>query len=123
MRSDIQRIGDILTAMSRIEDVYALGIDEFETSKMMQESLILNFQILGEAANGVSDELQALHPEVAWADMVGFRNVLIHRYWEIVLNKVWDGAEIFIPEQKPLIEAVMAQLGLSDKGNPADGEE
>lgn len=114
MRSDAQRLGDILMVIARIETLHALGREEFETNKMMQESMILNFQIMGEAANGVSRELQSSYPEVAWSDMVGFRNVLIHRYWDIVLNKVWDGAENFIPEQKLLIRAITIQLLSSD---------
>jgi len=110
MRSDAQRISDILKAIRKIEALHMLGDEEFSTNETVRDAMVLNFQVLGEAANGVSKELQASHPEVEWLAMINFRHVLIHRYWEIVMEEVWDGAKTFVPEQKPLIEAIAVGL-------------
>ncbi len=44
---------------------------------------------MGEAAKRVSEELQAEHPEIPWADLAGFRDVLIHKYFRVDLKIVW----------------------------------
>lgn len=55
-----------------------------------QAAVIRWFEVMGEAAAGVSEGAKASHPGVPWKDLKGLRNVLIHDYMEVDLGLVWD---------------------------------
>ena len=110
MRSDAKRLNDILKAIIRIEGLSAQGEGVFRENLIVQEAMLYNFHILGEAANNVSKELQAANPDVDWLSMGTMRNFLIHEYWRIVLDIVWKTATENVPELKPQIEAIIAAL-------------
>jgi uncharacterized protein with HEPN domain len=56
---------------------------------VLQDAAIRNFEIVGEAVKRVSPALHAAHPEIPWADLAGFRDVLIHQYFRVDLEIVW----------------------------------
>jgi len=53
-------------------------------------ALVKDIEIIGEAASRVSEACQAANPQIPWADIIGMRNRLIHAYFDINLNIVWD---------------------------------
>jgi len=55
-------------------------------------------EIIGEAARHVSDELKSKNPEIAWIDIVGMRNRLVHGYFSVDYDVVWDTATLYVPE-------------------------
>jgi uncharacterized protein with HEPN domain len=57
---------------------------------MMQDAVIRNFEIIGEAAQKVSEPLKANHPKVPWRQIAGLHDVLIHDYTGVDLNEVWN---------------------------------
>ncbi len=69
--------------------------------RMLALSLVKLIEIVGEAASRVSPKTQAAHPEIPWPDIVGMRNRLIHAYYDIDLDRVWDTV---IDDLPPLIE-------------------
>jgi uncharacterized protein with HEPN domain len=82
---------DILNAISKVEAyVFGTTIEEFRKNPMMIDAVIRNFEIIGEAANKIPDILKNEYPDVEWRQMIGFRNVLIHDYFEIDVESVWD---------------------------------
>ena len=77
---------------------------------MLQDAAIRNFEIVGEAAKRVSGELQAEHPEIPWADLAGFRDVLIHQYFRVDLAIVWALIEQRGAELRAQVARLLASL-------------
>ena len=81
MTDDRARIEHMLQGVERIKDAMKdVSEEQFYQSRILLDAMSFNFAILGEAANKVSDGLQAKHPEIPWGDIIGMRNVLIHDY-------------------------------------------
>ena len=70
-------------AIDRIRSYTHQGKDAFLTSSLLQDAVIRNLEIIGEAANRVSSQTQELHPEIPWRQMIGMRNRLVHDYGHI----------------------------------------
>ncbi len=77
---------------------------EFDADQKLQSALLHQLLILGEAARQLSTGFRAAHPEVDWSGYIGQRNVLIHRYLEVDLDKVWRVVEDEIPELRRWIQ-------------------
>ena len=69
----------------------------FDTNDLLQDGVIRQMEIIGEAASRLSEAFQSAHPEWDIRNMKGLRNVLIHGYADVDLNVVWDIAERDIP--------------------------
>lgn len=90
-RSDSLLIIDILHAANKITTYcQELDFDGFMIKEMVKDAVIRNFEIIGEAAKNISLETKGLHPEVEWKLMANFRNRLIHEYFGIDYELVWD---------------------------------
>ena len=89
---------DILHAIEKIE-VYTkdLSYDEFCGSSMVADAVIRNFEVIGEATKNIPKKIQERCPDVEWKEAASFRDVLIHDYFGIDLEAVWDTIEINIP--------------------------
>ena len=91
MTSDRDRIEHMLQGIARIEEAMKdVSKEDFFQSRLLLDAMSFNFAILGEAANKVSDALQAKHPEIPWGDIIGMRNILIHDYVRPRPEYMWD---------------------------------
>ena len=93
MKSDLTPLGHILEAIERIEAYTAAGRDDFLARTIVQDAVLRNLEILGEAAKRVSAELRADNPEVPWKEMAALRDVLAHGYMSVDLDIVWEVVE------------------------------
>ncbi|MGC8552886.1 MAG: DUF86 domain-containing protein, partial [Phycisphaerae bacterium] len=64
-------------------------------------------EIIGEAARGLSAHTRHNHPEVPWAKMIGMRDRLVHGYYDINLDIVWQTVTTDLPTVKPFIQAIL----------------
>lgn len=64
--------------------------DSLKQDRKLALALVKSIEIIGEAAAKVSDECQRGHPQIPWASIVGMRNRLIHAYFDVDLDRVWD---------------------------------
>jgi len=81
----------ILDAMSLIEEYSAdTEYNDFMNNRMLQDALIRELEIVGEATKNLTDDLKEKHPEVPWRRMAGMRDRLIHGYFGVDLDAVWD---------------------------------
>jgi len=71
---------------------------EFEKNKMLRSAVERQLLIIGEAAVHISPQYRNQRPEIAWINLIGFRNVLAHEYGETLLNRVWLAATVSVPE-------------------------
>jgi len=82
----------------------------FKTDELIQAWMRLHLQIIGEAAANVSAALQQQHPGVKWRLIIGFRNVLVHHYFKIDYDAVWDIIDKDVPELKAQVEGILKTL-------------
>lgn len=80
---------------------------EFQKDRMLRNAVERNMEIIGEAANRVSEHFQKLHPEIPWRNIIGQRNILIHEYGEVKNERIWAVATERIPELVALLKPLM----------------
>jgi uncharacterized protein with HEPN domain len=80
------------------------------SSVMAQEAVLRCFEIIGEAVRKVPESLKQKHSEVSWVQIIAFRNVPIHNYENVDLNRVWEIIEKQLPILKPQIESMLREL-------------
>ena len=66
------------------------NFEEFKKSKLYQDAVIRKLEIIGEASNNISEKLKMEYSNIPWAEMKGMRNRLIHAYFGVNLNLVWE---------------------------------
>ena len=115
-RSQLLYCNDILDRIRRIEDCTVGGREKFLKDRLLQDCVILAFMIIGEAVKRLDEELIAAHPQVIWSDYAGFRDVLIHRYHDILLEQVWLFSQEELPGLKTAITAMLATLDEGESG-------
>lgn len=106
MINDTQRIAHILQAIAKIVEATSCTREEFLASSLKKDAVSYNFLIIGEAANQISSELQAAHPEIPWKVIVGMRNVLIHDYVQTNYGLVWKTAKEDLPKLHGQFQAI-----------------
>jgi uncharacterized protein with HEPN domain len=111
VKDDRPYLADILQALVRVEEIGRRGRDAFIADWLLQDAAIRNFEIVGEAVKRVSAELQVAHPEIPWADLAGFRDVLIHQYFRVDLEIVWALIEKRVAALRGDVAALAAALG------------
>ena len=90
-RDYILFLEDILDALEKIENYTKnLSFTEFADNGMAVDAVIRNFEVIGEATKNVPEEIKEKYLEVEWKEAAGFRDVLIHDYFGIDLEAIWD---------------------------------
>lgn len=110
MRTDADRLTDILSAIAKIRERAAGSLDAFERDEMLQVWVIHHLQVIGEAARGISQGVKDRRPEVQWPQIVALRNILVHEYFGLNLHQVWMMAQKDIPELEKQIQRLRADL-------------
>ena len=83
----------IRDAIERIERYSAGGRSEFMEETLIQDAVIRNLEVIGEAAKRLSSEATAATPEIPWREISGMRDTLIHHYFGVDLETVWAVVE------------------------------
>ncbi len=104
-------LDDIMESMARIEE-YTQGMSEEQFMKDVrtQDAVIRRLEIIGEAAKNISEDIKDKHPDIAWRQMAGMRDVLIHGYFGVNLERVWRVVEHDLPELKAKLSQVWEEL-------------
>jgi uncharacterized protein with HEPN domain len=110
MRDAAERLRDILEAIAAINRYAIRDKKAFEGDELLQGWFLRHLQIIGEAARALSQDVRALAPDVPWQKIIGMRNVLVHGYFEIDTDIVWDAATRDIPALEPNIERLLRTL-------------
>jgi len=110
MRDPKERLRDILEAIAAIERYLNRDKAAFERDELLQTWFLQHLQIIGEAARALPDEVRALASDIPWPKIIGMRNVLVHGYFEIDTDIVWEAASRDVPSLKPAVERLLDTL-------------
>ena len=100
-RRDRERVGDIIEAIDRIRRyTRGVGYERFLKDTMVQDAVVRNLEIVGEAVKGLSPAFRRKHKAVNWRDIAGMRDRLIHHYAGVNWSIVWDVIRTRLPELK-----------------------
>ena len=99
---------DVLDRVARIER-YTGGMtfEEFERDTLRQDAVLYNITIIGEAATQIPQDVQQ-RLALPWREMRGMRNTIVHSYFSVRLNVVWETIKNDLPAIVPLLEAALA---------------
>lgn len=101
-------IEDIVTCIEKIERYTSnISFEEFCGNDMAVDAVIRNFEIIGEAVKKIPEEIKRRYADVEWKEAAGFRDVLIHDYFGIDREAVWDTLRNNIPPFKKQIAKVL----------------
>jgi len=119
-------LAQILERIERIEQYTVGGRQAFFAEPLIQDGVIRNFEVIGEAAKRIPAEYKQQHPAIPWKSLTAFRDVLIHQYEGIGLSEVWNVIEGDVPGLKRAIGAILPPLDqlereLAGDAPPADG--
>ena len=104
---DPGRIEHILLAIGKIEEYTKhTSYEQFAADSMRMHATIYNIQIIGEAAYKLSKEFKETHTGVPWLQIEKMRHILVHDYYRIVPEAVWDVVTDDIPNLKSAIENI-----------------
>ena len=107
MRSDRARLQDILAAIDRIEQETRSGKAQFLNDAKTQIWVLYHLQTIGEASRSLSTEFRVRHDDPTWAKAIGLRNILVHHYFEIDADIIWEIVERDLPPFRALVEACL----------------
>lgn len=101
----------ILDAIAKVEK-YLQGKDEmdFNGDTLLQDGVIRQIEIIGEATKQISMELRAKYNHLPWQDIAGMRDKLIHGYFGVDIGQVWLTAIEDLPLLKVEIERILVEL-------------
>lgn len=100
----------VLQAITLIERFTAGGRDVFFGDEMVQSAVIRQLEIVGEAVRRLSDELRTHEPAVPWRDIAGTRDKLIHGYFIVKLDIVWNVVVQDLPSLKLHVRRILGQV-------------
>lgn len=106
---DTVRIRHILEAAHEaIEFAKSRNRADLDTDRKLNLSLVRLLEIIGEAARGISEEFRDSHPDLPWNKMVGMRDRLIHGYFDVNLDIVWETVTQDLPSLIAQLEKIVA---------------
>ena len=107
-KDDLIFIEHLLDSINKIEKyVQDITVHDFVDNELIQDAVIRNFEIIGEATKHLSESFRKMHSEIPWKKISGMRDILIHDYLGIDIYSVWKTIEKDLPELKKQLNAIV----------------
>ncbi len=103
MKDNYTYLQHIMEAIEKIEKYIA----EYGRIDVSQQAIERNIEIIGEAANNLSLEFRQTFQNIPWRKIINMRNIIIHDYMGINPLQIWETVEVYIPELKQQISAIL----------------
>lgn len=109
--NDVDRLNHILDAIAKIEK-YLQGFDsqKFKSEELTIDAVVRNIEIIGEATTCLNRGLKATYPNVDWRFATAIRNRLIHGYFDVDAEIIWDTTQNDLPKLKMEVEKILENL-------------
>ena len=104
---NVQRVEHLLDAIAEIEN-YTLNITfkQFVSNSMMRIATVKQLEIIGEVCAKLSNDLKLKYPKIEWAEIVSFRNVLVHEYFGVNFEIIWETVVSEVPVLKQQFQII-----------------
>lgn len=110
-RNELLFLEDILDSISNIEKFSrGLSKEKFLKNELKQSAIIRQIEIIGEAVKNISDATRKKYPEIEWKKIAGSRDIFIHAYFEVNLERIWDILKKDLPDLKKKILKIKKDL-------------
>jgi uncharacterized protein with HEPN domain len=106
-RDEARLLDMLLAAKESSEFTEGVTQEGFDRDRRLQHAVIRLIEIVGEAARNISAEFKAAHPEIPWSGIISMRNRLVHEYFRVTSDKVWEVVRKDIPALIALIEPLV----------------
>lgn len=104
------RIEDIVEAIDDISRLIGcLTYDDLCANTTIVKAILYNMAVIGEAARRIPSDIRMLHPEIPWREMADMRNVVIHEYFGVDLQIIWETIQCDLPALAPLLRRIAAE--------------
>ncbi|MEN6424152.1 MAG: DUF86 domain-containing protein [Phycisphaerales bacterium] len=107
MKDDRIYLMHILDCIRRIEEDTVGGGDAFFSSRTLQDAVLRNLQTLAESAQRLSEAIRARYPQIEWHRIGAFRNVLVHDYLGIDIERIWEIIQRDVPDLKKTVLSML----------------
>lgn len=116
-------LAQILERIERIVRYTKSGKASFFANPIVQDAVIRNLEVIGEAAKRIPDGYKASLPNIPWRGLTGLRDVLIHQYEGVSLDEVWRIVEHELPGLRETIRKVLPPLDVLERELAEDRQE
>jgi len=97
--TDLERIDHMITSINKIFSyTEKLTYEGFHDNELIQDAVIKNFEVIGEAAYHITSELKEDHSAIEWKKIQGLRHVLVHDYYKINPKILWNTKDVYLHE-------------------------
>lgn len=111
MKGDCPYLLHVRDAIGRIERYAADGKATFDADTRTQDAILRNLEVIGEAVKNLSPGIRERNSDVPWRRIAGTRDWLIHRYFGVNLETIWNVVERDIPSFKAAVHRLIEELG------------
>lgn len=109
MRGDLLRVTDALAAIGKIDQYVIEGREAFEENELVQVWILYHLAVAGEALRAMSTEFQAAHPTIDWQGWTGLRNIVVHQYFRVHPERIWDTVQRDLPNLKRYLLSIQRE--------------
>ena len=110
MKSQRAYVQHVIECIGRIAEDSAPGRDVVFASHTLQDAIVRNLQVLCESTQRIDEPNKIQHPEINWTSIAGMRNVLVHDYFDVDFETVWDVVMRDLPPLEKAMRAILATL-------------
>ena len=107
MKDERLYLEHIREAVAKVFVYTADGRAEFMKQTLIQDGVVRNFEVIGEAVKNLGESIRRKRPDIPWSDIARFRDILIHHYMEVDLQRVWNVVETYLPTLRDAVDELL----------------